>query len=164
MPKPGPKVKLGQLVQLAGNRQNPGALSKLAGATDYSYKITRKIAKLAKAVSEELEVYNAAQNKLVEKYGTKLEGQKGKGVTPGDEGFEPFMEEYNALLGEEVKLDCSIVDLPFGPEGFSAGDLLSIEDFKRLEVPPQNPFLHFKQLNGKLVAQLTLAVQCIINH
>ena len=132
MPKPGPKVKLGQLVQLAGNRQNPGALSKLAGATDYSYKITRKIAKLAKAVSEELEVYNAAQNKLVEKYGTELEGQKGKGVTPGDEGFEPFMEEYNALLGEEVKLDCSIVDLPFGPEGFSAADLLGIEDFVRI--------------------------------
>ena len=42
------------------------------------------------------------------------------------------MEEYNALLGEEVELDCSIVDLPFGPEGFSAADLLGIEDFVRI--------------------------------
>lgn len=98
------------------------ALSRLAERA-LPVKQSYRLAKLIKAVNEEMSIYDGERIKICEKYGT-LNGEKKQYDISDWDGFRKDSEE---LLSQEVDLDIKPVSVN-GLE-ISAQDLLKIEPF-----------------------------------
>lgn len=84
-----------------------------------------RLAKLVKAVNDELSVYDGERIKLCEKYGT-LDKDNGVYKFEG-ENREKFNADINVLLSQEVELDVKPIDI--SNLELSAQDIISIEPF-----------------------------------
>jgi len=132
------QVKLGQLTAAAGTPQRPGALQELMGVKGFCVRLAYQLAKLAKTVNDEIVAFSVTKDGLVKKYGTvhkvlDKDGQpterdeQGPSVQPGDENWPQFVQDMNALLGEDVEIDITPVILPPDAEGVTAGTLLALD-------------------------------------
>ena len=97
-------------------------LSRLAGQT-LPVKQSYRLAKLVKAVNDELSVYEGERIKLCEKYGT-LDKDNGVYKFEG-ENREKFNADINVLLSQEVELDVKPIDI--SNLELSAQDIINIE-------------------------------------
>lgn len=99
-------------------------LSRLAGRT-LPVKQSYRLAKLVKAVNDELNVYDGERIKLCEKYGTL---NKEKRIYEFEDGeYKSFETDINVLQSQEVELDIKPIDI-IGLE-LSASDIINIEPF-----------------------------------
>ena len=99
-------------------------LSRLAGRT-LPVKQSYRLAKLVKAVNDELNVYDGERIKLCEKYGTL---NKEKHIYEfEDEAYKSFETDINVLQSQEVELDIKLIDI--SDLELSAQDIISIEPF-----------------------------------
>lgn len=84
-----------------------------------------RLAKLVKAVNNELSIYEGERIKLCEKYGT-LDKDNGVYKFEG-ENREKFNADINVLLSQEVELDVKPIDI--SNLELSAQDIINIEPF-----------------------------------
>lgn len=97
-------------------------LSRLAERT-LPVKQSYRLAKLIKAVNDEMSVYDSERIKLCEKYGTLNQEQKQYDINDK----ESFVRESTELLNQEVELDVKPIDIT--ELELSAQDILNIEPF-----------------------------------
>lgn len=97
-------------------------LSRLAERT-LPVKQSYRLAKLIKAVNNEMSVYDGERIKLCEKYGTLNQEQKQYDINDK----ESFVKESTELLNQEVELDVKPIDIT--ELELSAQDILNIEPF-----------------------------------
>lgn len=81
------------------------------------------LAKLIKAVNNEMSLYDNERIKLCEKYGTLNQEQRQYDINDK----ESFVRESTELLGQEVELDVKPIDIT--ELELSAQDILNIEPF-----------------------------------
>ena len=99
-------------------------LSRLAGRT-LPVKQSYRLAKLVKAVNDELSIYEGERIKLCEKYGTL---NKEKRIYEfEDEAYKSFETDINVLQSQEVELDIKLIDI--SDLELSAQDIINIEPF-----------------------------------
>ena len=84
-----------------------------------------RLAKLVKAVNDELSIYEGERIKLCEEYGT-LDKDNGVYKFEG-ENREKFNADINVLLSQEVELDVKPIDI--SNLELSAQDIINIEPF-----------------------------------
>lgn len=90
--------------------------------------VSYRVAKLIKALNDELTTYEAERVKLCENCGT-LDKARGKYVIEKGEVFE---KEYNSLLDFDVELAVNKITLP-DTLSISPSDLISLSDFVQIE-------------------------------
>jgi len=120
------KQKVGQLEltvqQLVNSKQ---ALSSLV-SQPLVFGTSFKLAKVVKAVNEELQTYDDLRRKLCEKYGTLTEDESQYDI-PANKQKE-FNAEFAELLATPIQLPGSpLRPAEFGRVEMSAGDLLALE-------------------------------------
>nr|DAZ53813.1 MAG TPA: Protein of unknown function (DUF1617) [Caudoviricetes sp.] len=99
-------------------------LSRLAGRT-LPVKQSYRLAKLVKAVNDELSIYEGERIKLCERYGTL---NKEKHIYEfEDEAYKRFETDINVLQSQEVELDIKLIDI--SDLELSAQEIISIEPF-----------------------------------
>lgn len=99
-------------------------LSRLAEKT-LPVKQSYRLAKLIKAVNDELSIYEGERIKLCEKYGTL---NKEKRIYEfEDETYKSFETDINVLQSQEVELDIKLIDI--SDLELSAQEIISIEPF-----------------------------------
>ena len=99
-------------------------LSRLSGRT-LPVKQSYRLAKLVKAVNDELSIYEGERIKLCEKYGTL---NKEKRIYEfEDEAYKSFETDINVLQSQEVELDIKLIDI--SDLELSAQEIISIEPF-----------------------------------
>lgn len=134
------KVKLGQVVAAAGTPQQPGPLQKLVNVDEFCVGLKYRLAKLAIEVNDAARAFEPTKVALVEKYGSVHktldedgnetdQDERGKSVRPQDETWPAFIEEYGALMEEDVELAVEPVVLPPAADaaGVTAADLMALD-------------------------------------
>lgn len=107
--------------QILNARETLSRLAEKALPVKQSY----RLAKLIKAVNNELSIYEGERVKLCEKYGTL---NKEKRIYEfEDEAYKSFEADINVLQSQEVELDIKLIDI--SDLEFSAQDIISIEPF-----------------------------------
>lgn len=108
-----------KLIQILSARDTLSRLGERTLPVKQSY----RLAKLIKAINNEMGVYEGERIKLCEKYGT-LSEDKTKYDIHDMEGFSRDSEE---LLNQEIELDIKLIDI--SDLELSAQDIISIEPF-----------------------------------
>ena len=107
--------------QILNARETLSRLSEKALPVKQSY----RLAKLVKAVDDEINVYDGERIKLCEKYGTL---NKEKHIYEfKDEEYKSFETDINVLQSQEVELDVKPIDI--SDLELSAQDIINIEPF-----------------------------------
>ena len=75
-------------------------------------KTSYEIAKLAKELKQNLELLNITRDKAIKRYGKQDETTKEVVLKPNTEEMTKFLEEFNALLEEEVEISSPKIKLP----------------------------------------------------
>ncbi len=115
------KITLGEIL----NGKN--SLEKLI-SKEIKIKTAFKLSKLAKMVTEEMQLYEEQRIGLVKKYGDEPDEKGATAVKP--ENNQKFIEELTELTGVEVELDFEPISVDeLGDIEISAGDLSLIEKF-----------------------------------
>lgn len=107
--------------QILNARETLSRLAEKALPVKQSY----RLAKLVKAVNDELAIYNSERIKLCEKYGT---ANKEKGIYEFQgENAEKAGADLDVLQSQEVELDVKPIDI--SDLELSASDIINIEPF-----------------------------------
>jgi len=89
-----------------------------------------QLAKLASVLQPEIQLIFEARNKLVEKYGTEIEGVKQ--VVENGQTWVEFSREVTELFSTRTKIDCSQIKLP-SDLVISPEILLELREFVEVE-------------------------------
>ncbi len=91
-------------------------------------KVSYEIIRLVKKLDEYLQPAETVKNNLIAQYGHEDPETLARQITPGDEGFAAFAEEYGELLGIEHDIDITMVVLPEDVE-IAPVALIALEKF-----------------------------------
>jgi hypothetical protein len=89
-----------------------------------------QLAKLASVLQPEIQLIFEARNKLVEKYGTEIEGVKQ--VVENGQTWVEFSREVGELFSTRTKIDCNRIKLP-SDLVISPEILLELREFVEVE-------------------------------
>lgn len=126
------KLKLGDLVN------SVGILQRLA-QMDFKAKTSWQVSKLLTAAEKEIQTFNEARMKVVQKYGEKdangelITNEEGNCQIPAEVGND-FANEINELLMSEVELNVSSIPLEdLDTADFKPTDMVIMEPFLKVE-------------------------------
>lgn len=103
------------------------AVGRLAGQA-LPVSVSYRVAKLVKAMNEELRVYEAERVKVCEKCGTLNEAEGKYIINKGEE----FNRELSSLLDMQVELNVEKVTLP-ETLNITPHDIIALEEFVQIE-------------------------------
>lgn len=108
-----------KLIQILTARDTLSRLGEQTLPVKQSY----RLAKLIKAINEEMSVYEGERIKLCEKYGTVNKDEKKYDI----HDIEGFNRDSEELLNQEIELEANQIDI--GGLELSAQDIIKIEPF-----------------------------------
>jgi hypothetical protein len=91
-------------------------------------KVSYRLARLAKKVSDQLTIIEEVRTNLVKQYGETDENGN-LSIKPGAKNMAPFLTDFNELMGQEVEIDADIIKLPEDGLTIEPSVLLALDKF-----------------------------------